>query len=742
MSKQPPGIRTAGTPMHAEAALPPPVDHRGCAGVRESRGLPVSCVHGGGGALYGEDALTEALVQRICAHYAAAFKLLPVAEHPEFITCLDSGGAPCLGLLEPRSNIVANAVINLRRYLKQRNCRRNAAAVVEDGDGDDDPTRWLVPARRSLGALVYYLNHYFRYLSPAQALAYLYLADADLVAAMGLVETDLAGGGGRSHFTFHAPSVWRVGGALDVAAEQTDHPDVSFLVYKSFDAAMAGRFQPVLGKHPIDAASLQDAADFVNGVWDDDDDDRSGRHRRKKAERPPLISVYGLRRRKYGADRITPLPPPLAGVRMPRPSEGEEAPCAYEETLRKMLLDAIHICYLQAFARLAGPAAAAAMHIPIIRSGLCFGPLDDPVDNILVNAVWFKTAFPSQSPAAAAAAAAAAQLVYNARLAVLCARSLDASIAYLCTRFPDLSRHDATLLLYRSGGCDVTRAGELAELAGHAPSGDSRAVAIRAAIRAAEHPEEARMANFVHVLSDEAKERVLARLRRPRPGPLLGVGDLDEIAMAFDLDFYFPLDDGLLREEKPEELVLSARARTELENRTYYRESKQRRIMRKLDAILDEETEVLCVFGTRWFVSEDEAFYHVNFLARNVKEAHWDLFFAQIWDTSRTRHDDGRFKSVYFPLGWSAKLGTCMSRIEAPDLLEVAMCAGTSLHVLRVEHGDQGFHPNYGVRYNGIDAAVVHQECADDDDYIDSDCVYFNDQKDIRLVERLNGKYS
>ncbi|CAL4898686.1 unnamed protein product [Urochloa decumbens] len=564
--------------MHTEA-LPPPMDHRSCAGVRESRGLPVSCVHDGG-ALYGVDALTEALVQRICVHYDAAFKLLPVAEHPELIACLDSGGAPCLGLLEPRSNGVANAVINRRRYLKQRNCRRNAAAVVEDGDGDDDPTRWLVPARRSLRALcntpvaarsrdtlVYYLKHYCRYLSPAQALAYLYLADADLVAAMGLVETDLAGGGGRSHFTFHAPSVWRVGGALDVAAEKTDHPDVSFLVYKSFDAAMAGRFQPILGKHPIDAASLQGAADFLNGVWDDDDD-RSGRRRRKKAERPPLISVYGLRRRKYGAGRITP-PPPLAVVRMPRLPEG-------------------------AFARLAGPASAVAMHIPMVRSGLCFGPLDDPVDNILVNAVWFKTAFPSQSPPPPPPAAAP-QLVYNERLAVLCARSLDAAIAYLCTRFPDLSRHDATLLLYRAGGgCHVARAGELAELAGHAPCGDSRAVAIRAAIRAAEHPEEARMANFVHELSGEAKERIMARLRRPRPGLLLGVGDLDKIAMAFDLDFYFPLDDGLLPEEKPEELVLSARARRELESRTYYYcERKQRRIMRKLDAILDEETEVI-----------------------------------------------------------------------------------------------------------------------------------------------------
>jgi hypothetical protein len=221
---------------------------------------------------------------------------------------------------------------------------------------------------------------------------------------MGLVETDLANSSGsRSHFTFHAPCTQRTREALfsaglgiqPIPAKSAD------LVNRRFDAVIAGRFQPILGKHPINAASLPDVLHFLKGETTEGEDHEAGAGAAKE-ERPPSITMCDLRRRKYGVDRIV-LSPPLTSVRMPKPTAGEKEPyCAYEQTLRKILLDAIHICYLQAFARLADPAVVGAMHIPIVMSGFCFGPLDDPVDNILVNALWFKTAFPSQSPAAAA----------------------------------------------------------------------------------------------------------------------------------------------------------------------------------------------------------------------------------------------------------------------------------------------------------------------------------------------------
>jgi hypothetical protein len=69
----------------------------------------------------------------------------------------------------------------------------------------------------------------------------------------------------------------------------------------------------------------------------------------------------------------------------------------------------------------------------------------------------------------------------------------------------------------------------------------------------------------------------------------------------------------------------------------------------------------------------------VNFLARDVNEAHcWDLFFAQISETDDTWGMEWA-KPFFLPLLWSAKLDTpmSMSRIQGTDLSAVAMSAGT-----------------------------------------------------------------
>ncbi|KAK3136833.1 hypothetical protein QOZ80_5BG0443150 [Eleusine coracana subsp. coracana] len=219
--------------------LPPPVDHRSTAGVREGRGLPVSCIHDGS-ALLDEDELRDALHDRICGHYVAAFKLLPVAEHTDLIACLDlNGGGICVGLLEPRSNIVVNAVIEYDWRQRQSTWREPRWPAWDDIGEDvkrefDEKRRWLVPAQLSVNGLVTFLCYYFRYLSAPQALGYLYLANADLVVAMGLVEMDLAN---SSYYTFHWPCRWRTFVALFLAAKSAQHPDpydVAVLSHRRF----------------------------------------------------------------------------------------------------------------------------------------------------------------------------------------------------------------------------------------------------------------------------------------------------------------------------------------------------------------------------------------------------------------------------------------------------------------------------------------------------------------------------
>ena len=70
-----------------------------------------------------------------------------------------------------------------------------------------------------------------------------------------------------------------------------------------------------------------------------------------------------------------------------------------------------------------------------------------------------------------------------------------------------------------------------------------------------------------------------------------------------------------------------------------------------------------------------DKFFHVNFLPRDVNEAHWDLFFARFNETDDTWGIEA-YKSFFLPLLWSAKFDTSMSRIQGTDLSAVAMSAG------------------------------------------------------------------
>ncbi|TVU49739.1 hypothetical protein EJB05_01071, partial [Eragrostis curvula] len=735
---------------NTDALLPPPVDHRSAAGIREGRRLPASCVHDGS-ALHSRDALRDALQDRICGHYVAAFKLLPVAVHTGLIACLDKpGGAGglCLGLLEPRSNIVVNALIDYRRRRRMR--RRKPAAIGEDVSwrAFGEKKRWLEPARLSANGLITFLCYYFRYLSSRQAMSYLYLADADLVIAMGLVETDLANSSGsRGYFTFHSPCRERTFDALHLAAKDAHHPDpyqVAVLSHRLFNAAQAGRFQPNLGKHPISADSLPDVLAFllrkrISRPLDDDYyyEEEEEEDSVNEEARPSNITVYDLRRRKVGTDRIVLSPPPplLRQVPKKQHTAAEDHPCEYEATLTKLLVDNIQFSYIQAFARLSDPAVLGALHIPIVRSGFTFGPLDDPVDNILINAIWFKTAFPSQSPPAPNQ-----RVVYNQRLALLSMRSLDAAIAYLCARFDTLSHHDAVLLLHSAGGCNLKRADELALLAGHAPCSDDRAVAIRVAVEATGHSDGEQLATFIHSLNDAAKARILTHLQQPQP---LTIADLHDIATVLDMHFSFPLEyDEFLPDEKPADRLLSIKHQILAKRMAGDFEGDQLHIMTKLNMMLDSnKKEILCVFGgeSSWY-GEESRFFHVNFLARDVNEAHWSLFFAQILDTSLEEHGT---KSFFSPLLQSEGLNTSISRMAGTDVSPMALSAGRCLTCEWTM--ERIFHPNSDKYIARSDESFIYKLevlCGDalrvDETGLKSDYIYFNDRKDIRLIQQLN----
>ncbi|GJN13706.1 hypothetical protein PR202_gb00441 [Eleusine coracana subsp. coracana] len=152
------------------------------------------------------------LLAKIHAAYRTALQRLTVNARRRFLSGGgNNGGALCIGLLDPVSNIIVNALVPGVIVV-----RADAAAatlvVVED------------LARRSLDGLLTFLTRFFPYLDDREALYYLLLADAN-----ALVVRDR----GMKRFGCSDPPVINEEGltkALKCAALVAGHPDPDRLV--------------------------------------------------------------------------------------------------------------------------------------------------------------------------------------------------------------------------------------------------------------------------------------------------------------------------------------------------------------------------------------------------------------------------------------------------------------------------------------------------------------------------------
>ena len=111
---------------------------------------------------------------------------------------------------------------------------------------------------------------------------------------------------------------------------------------------------------------------------------------------------------------------------------GKAVAFQHRRSLRRALLDTIHGFYLRALARLP---AGSKYHRSLLDAGHCYGPMDDPVSNILINTVWYEAAAfrpTTDEVLDMDDAAAAAQ-----RLLRIAARSLYGLLSFLGTRYPD-----------------------------------------------------------------------------------------------------------------------------------------------------------------------------------------------------------------------------------------------------------------------------------------------------------------
>ena len=353
---------------------------------------------------------------------------------------------------------------------------------------------------------------------------------------------------------------------------------------------------------------------------------RRRRSRRAKVEKPPadsppktpsLSGSSGL-----SEERVAPRKIPSSSS---KPYEEEEVISAPAQrrtdpgSLRLILLNLIRTFYLEALSRL--PASRLwSKHIRgVLVAGHCYGPLS-PADNILVNAVWYDTAFPLRPTAEFHFGDVLA--ISPECLARIAHRSLEGLIAFLLQLCPSLSRDDALWHLHLSGA-DLLQA---VASASDSPLPPTHA-AFLAAAEAGHHPVPRAMAYFA--------SSVLPKVEHDA-GMLLSV---NQVLSAPDLDRLSamlvpsPVSEDLC---PPPPLVTTWVSRI-IKSRIEGCRHSQRFSRQLTEAALckysqqtGQHYELHLICGEHMFI-RSEAYWHMNFLAR-PKDAAGELpiyFFAE-----------------------------------------------------------------------------------------------------------------
>ncbi|KAG2560268.1 uncharacterized protein LOC120645340 [Panicum virgatum] len=126
-------------------------------------------------------------------------------------------------------------------------------------------------------------------------------------------------------------------------------------------------------------------------------------------------------------------------------------PYQHTRSLRMVLLDTIHGFYLQALARLPSGDLRSRLHRSLLRGGYCYGPMDDPASNIILNTIWYEANF-------AAEITPALDLIGPKSLTRLVSRSFYGLVSFLQTRYHNLSEHQVVQCLV--GTCGQLRAAD------------------------------------------------------------------------------------------------------------------------------------------------------------------------------------------------------------------------------------------------------------------------------------------
>ncbi|KAF7028725.1 hypothetical protein CFC21_040593 [Triticum aestivum] len=359
------------------------------------------------------------LLDRIHGFYESALDRLPAERIPSLTTRLLKAGV-CFGFLDPVSNIIANTVSYTPSPEDEIKEEDEIISKVRTNTKDErifdiplypETVDSMTVARRSLEGLVSFLCFQYRYLEKTEALRYLRLAGCDLLGAVALIEQDRNRSPGEPVFNIMSPTT-KI--ALECAALSARHPEPAVLVGVSLSLmSRTVKVSKILGALCcLPSAAVKRLARLLRASID------LGADRKRKRKRGELTP--------RNAESVEWKP-------------GMHGTFRHTQTLKLLLLGKIHGFYLEALALLPRDGLRQLHHCSLIKGGYCYGPMD-PVSNIILNTIWYGTAFPMHQ-----------DFEFDFQVDMICTRtlmrieccSLYGIVAFLRARFSSLSEHGA-----------------------------------------------------------------------------------------------------------------------------------------------------------------------------------------------------------------------------------------------------------------------------------------------------------
>ncbi|KAM0868615.1 hypothetical protein ACQ4PT_041205 [Festuca glaucescens] len=439
------------------------------------------------------------LLHHIHGSYKAALDRLPM---PSLAPRLLKAGV-CIGFLDSVSNIIVNTIAySPPPSEKEEDVAPGSKILSQIITDTSDKSVFEVPlsrekaadmtiARRSLDGLVSFLTSHFRYLADTEALRYLRLAKADLLAAVRLIERD-RNKKSNDELAFNIASL-TTKVALECAAVSAGHPEPDVLVEASvvMSSPQIDLTGLLAGQHPILAEFLRQARVSMNRSLDICCKKKNKKRKRNGQTSTATESIEGGKAQNRLGSPLT---------------------FRYTESLMLLLLGKIHGLYLQALAKLPRDGLRKCHHSSLLKGGYCYGP-KDPVSNIILNTIWYGSMFPTPR-----------KFELQFKVDIICtdmlARveycSLYGLVALLHTCFPSLTEHDAVLYLF-SSDADVHRAIHKAKKHGHAQAlckDNNLHNAYRQAAVASWHPDPGALVEFFTHSSNMESAEVLAILKQ------------------------------------------------------------------------------------------------------------------------------------------------------------------------------------------------------------------------------------